>query len=320
MRIFIRRLITILVDAAIWSFSTLINIIFFVFGWKFVFFWGEVFGNLNYVVDRNKRAIIEEELQSLFKSRYDKREITAITRRSFVNYYTRHAESLFLGRLDKKKLDKVMTVEGLKNIDEALSKGNGVILLLAHFGSFLLPLPFLGYRGYKVNQIAGRQIHTSLLSERIWTWRKSEADKMPVNFIQVGEFLRPLYNSLKNNEIIAVAFDGREGTNWVETEFMGRKALFSSGPFLLARKTGAVIIPTFMIRTKDKTHRLLLEPAFKLSAQSDINSAIREDTQQFAGLFAKYVKEFPCHFGGVLGKVNLMHKNGKGLPLFVEGK
>jgi hypothetical protein len=72
-----------------------------------------------------------------------------------------------------------------------------------------------------------------------------------------------------------------------------------------------------MVRGRDDTHRLIFEPRFELSRTDDGAAALREDTQRFAAIFARYVREFPCHFGMVLYKVQKEIELGNN-PLFVE--
>ncbi|MBI5642827.1 MAG: lysophospholipid acyltransferase family protein [Deltaproteobacteria bacterium] len=294
------------------------NFLFRLLGWRFICVAGKCLGDAFYRLRSDKKRIVEEEIRLLFGPRFGAREAAAIAKNSFENHYMRHIETVFFGRLDKAMLDKVMRVDGIGHIDAALKKGKGVILLLSHFGSFLLPLPFLGYRGYKVNQITGKQEHRSVIGERIWLWRKSEADWLPVKYIQVGKFLRPLYEALEANEIVAVAFDGRNGTKWAEADFFERKAIFSTGPFELARRTGAAIIPTFTVRGKDNVHRLYIEPEFRLSDDPDTEKALKDDIKRFTSIFAGYIERHPAHFGMVLYTVKRDFETGAGKPLFVE--
>ena len=76
--------------------------------------------------------------------------------------------------------------------------------------------------------------------------------------MQVDRFLCPIYNALRNNELFAVAFGGRDGSKWVTTNFFERTALFLSGPFELARRKGSTILPAFVIRGRNLTTRLFL--------------------------------------------------------------
>lgn len=311
-----KQIACLLLDITFWIAGRIAKIIYFLLGWRVISNIGKIYGDVIYSFASKRKVGTEKELNMLFGSRFNKEKIKNITKRSFENYYRRQIETAFFGSLDKGFLDKIIVAEGLENLDLALSKGKGVILLLSHFGSFLLPLPFLGYRGYKVNQVTGRQINTSLFAERLWLWRKSDAQSLPVRFLQVDRFLRPIYRALKNNEIVAIAFDGRDSSKWIAVDFFGRRALFSSGPFELARKTSATIVPTFIIRRKNNTHKLFLEPPLKLTSDSNLEKAVYQDTCKFANLFASYINRYPCHFGMVLYMMKNMYESGRAEAFF----
>lgn len=275
----------------------------YIFGWRFVAFAGGAAATAVYLVNKKLRVSARKQIIAFYSKNFGGEKINYILRHSFKNYYKRQVETIFFGALNKDRINKIVYATGLENLDSALSKGKGVILLLSHFGSFLLPLPFLGFRGYKVNQVTGKQRHASLISERVWVWRKKEADRLPVKFIQVDRFLRPLYEALGRNEVVAIAFDGQDGSSRAPVDFLGKKVRFATGPFELARRTGAVIIPAFTIRNRNNTHRLVLEPAFELSPCSESEAAAIADTENFAKMFAGYVARYPCHFGMVLYKL-----------------
>ena len=310
---------SIFIDISLKFFGMMLYLIFYLLGWRFIFWVGKLTGDIIFYTNRSLKEMTKMELEILFGEKYDDRILNYITKKSIEHYYIRNIETVFFGVLNKKRIQKIVHVEGLRNIEESLSKGKGIILLLSHFGSFLLPLPFLGFLGYKVNQITGKQLHKSLIEERIWSWRKKEAEKLPVKFIQIEKFLRPIYNALKKNEIVAIAFDGRDGSKWIVTSFYQRKALFSTGPFELARRTGAIIIPTFIIREKKYTHKLIFEMPLNLSENSDIERALSEDTIHFAELLTNYIDKYPCHFGGLLFKIKKLQKAGIKYTLF-QGK
>lgn len=309
---------SIFIDLSLNLFGMMLYVTFYLLGWRFIFWVGKLTGDIIFYVNRSLKKMTKMELEILFGAKYADHVLNHITKKSIEHYYIRNIETFFFGVLNKKRIQKIVHVEGLKNIEESLSKGKGIILLLSHFGSFLLPLPFLGFLGYKVNQITGKQLHKSLIEERIWSWRKKEAEKLPVKFMQVEKFLRPIYNALKKNEIVAIAFDGRDGSKWIVTNFYQRKALFSTGPFELARRTGAIIIPTFIIREKRYAHKLIFEMPLTLSENSDIERALSEDTIRFAKLLTNYIDKYPCHFGWLLFKIKKLQKAGIEYTLFQD--
>jgi KDO2-lipid IV(A) lauroyltransferase len=295
-----RRTAVFFLDAAIAAAGRFAYCFFDLAGWRFISWAGRIFGGCMYRLRPGRRRTIEAAYGLFFSGQASALPASVMARRSFDNYYKRHIETFFFGRLTGRDLDRIVEARGIEHVDAALTRGRGAILLLAHFGSFLLPLPFLGHRGYRVNQVTGRQRHGSLPAERFWEWRRREAAKLPVQFIQVGAFLRPLYAALKRNELAAIAFDGRDGAVWETVNFFGLPVRFSPGPFDLARRTGAAIIPTFMIRRPDDTHTLVFEPQFRLSGEPDARAAARTDTRNFAAVFEGYVRRHPCHFGMLL--------------------
>lgn len=294
----------IFIDITLMAAGKTAHVLYYFFGSGFASFLGGLLGDVVHKTNRRLNTSIRKGIAETF-SEFDENKIDYVLKNSFKNHFKRQVETFFFGALSKDRVNNLVHASGIEHIDSALSKGKGVILLLSHFGSFLLPLPFLGFRGYKVNQITGRQRHSSLIAERIWAWRKKEADRLPVKFIQSDRFLRPCYEALQRNELVAIAFDGRDGSKWSEVDFLGRKVRFSTGPFELARRTGATIIPVFVVRNKDNTHRLVFEPALKFSDNHNAQDAASFDTRNFAEIFAAYIKRYPCHFGMVLYKLKI---------------
>ena len=267
--------------------------------------WAYKFANLSAYIfcffAVNKKKIMTEELQRIFRHK-SRKDINRIVKQSFSMYLKRQVENLIYGGLTKERLEEMVSVEGLENLNAALDKGSGVIILLSHLGSYLLVLPALAFRGYRINQLTGppvlkgnRQIH-----QRIFQLRKEASNNLPVNFLRTDQSLRAAIRALKNNECIAVAFDGRAGKHWVPIRMFGLKAFASPGPVRIAMKTKAAIIPTFIVRQKNNTHRLILESPFELKQLADTEQMTSINTQRFAEIFEKYIQEFPSQYGMVL--------------------
>jgi KDO2-lipid IV(A) lauroyltransferase len=287
-------------DAGLWACGAVLRALGALVGLRAVGRCGGLAGEVLFLVDRRRRRILEQELDRLFGGRRKPAQLRSMARRTCRLFGMRLFETALFGFLERGTLDAIAHAQGIGHVDEALARGRGVILLLSHFGSFLLPLPFLGFRGYAVNQITGRQVHASRLAERVWLWRKRQAERLPVRFRQVDRFLRPVYHALRGNEIVAIAFDGRDSTQWAVVDFLGRRARFSTGPFELARRTGAAIVPTFVVREPDGRHRIEFGEVFGLSELAAGGDALAADVQSFARLFERYVESHPCHFGMVL--------------------
>ena len=95
-------------------------------------------------------------------------------------------------------------------------------------------------------------------------------------------------NALVNNEFVAIHSDRYlEGSKFIEMDFLGRKARFPYGPFIIASKFDAPV--TFVFAAKDGKY------SYHLSATAPITSRMKPE--QIAALYIteleKKVKEYP---------------------------
>jgi lauroyl/myristoyl acyltransferase len=280
----------------------------------------DIVAPLYFLFAKARRDLLAEEIGKLYGDRLNQKELRKVIRRSFSIHAKRQVENLLFGQLTQDKLDKIVSVEGYDHLQAALENKKGVILLLAHFGSFLLPLPVLGYKGYKVMQVGGKPLveGTRPIYKKIFQLRKRETDTMPFRFSLTNQYLGPIIRALNNNEIVVIAFDGRTGNKWFPVPFISRTAQFSPGPFNLAIKTGAAIIPTFVVRGKDNKHTITFEPSMQLEIASDKEETLKMNTLRFAGIFERYLLQYPCHFAMILYSVRREALSGLNRPLFID--
>lgn len=280
----------------------------------------DIFSPLYCLFSKNKRELITEEVRRLYGDRCNQKQIESVVKNSFSIHAKRQVENLLFGQLTKDKLDRIVSIQGFDHLQQALRKNNGAILLLAHFGSFLLPLPVLGFKGYKVMQLGGKPLieGTRPIHKKIFELRKSETDKMPFQFSRADQYLGSVVRALKNNEIVVIAFDGRTGNKWIPVPLINRIAEFSPGPFNLAIKTGAAILPTFVVRGRDNNHTIVFEPPMDLEISEDQEEARKTSTERYSKIFERYLLRYPCHFASILYSVRQEAQRGLNRPLFID--
>jgi lauroyl/myristoyl acyltransferase len=167
-------------------------------------------------------------------------------------------EELLLGKFDRETWSNFMEIRGKEQLDEALERGKGAIILFPHAGNVMLLIAAISYSGYPYTQYAARGLapedvaadHPELLGhnrlrEAVRMAREDNEDRMPAKFLTLEASARNLYRALANNETVGIAFDGRIGSKFVKVPYLGREALLNPGPFRLAQSTGAAIVPAF---------------------------------------------------------------------------
>lgn len=255
-----------------------------------------------------KRRILAAELERsglADKNRFPWR----LVYRSFRNQSNRWIKKCLLSEINDGNVGRYLAVQGIENLDRAVSEGNGAIMLNPHFGPFLFALPALGYRGYPVHQVA-------MMSEKdIFGKRKGlrklvyEAKfdaiegRMPANFINAAGnpmVIRTVMKKLKANEVVFFSSTGRGGKAWQQVDFLERKASFSLAPFRLALKMGVPIIPVFALNS-NPVAKIMIDPPLEIPENASPEALL----EAYASRLSSYVMTYTDHFGYFLYEMNV---------------
>ncbi len=283
---------------------------------KFNLFLGQMIGLLFFLVARQRKKIIFAELKLSLNEKEG--NLCSIIRRSFENYYMSQIEIMFYQRFSPTNIFQITSLEGKGNLDQALKRGKGVILVFGHFGSNQMIMPAIGYRGYQMSQLSASatiweetfQKGSPYLTKRISQLRQQLETSLPVSHIDAFGSLRPAFRCLMGNGILGIAIDGGGGLRKVKVKFLGRDAWFPPGTMELALKSQATVLPSFILRKKDRTHHLIIEESLPLENSLDQEENIRENTQRFVRRLEDYVRKYPSHYAYFLF---LAYKYTKGL-------
>ena len=269
-------------------------------------FVGSVAGILLYWTAVENRRKVFKGIKSIFGESLDEKAIRKITRQTFDDSGKSAIENLLCDKLDKEVMERMVTWEGLDNLDQALSLGKGVILMHGHFGNEELIMPALGFKGYHMNQLASRWRPVevegrlfkipNLIRKKIFELKIGMRERYPIKFIYIDKSLKEVFECLKRKEILTIAMDGREGSKWITIDFLGRKGLFSPGPMRIGLASKAPIIPVFILRQKGCRHRLIFHRAFALEETGNRKTDIFYNTQKFVSLMEEYIRKYPCYY------------------------
>lgn len=250
---------------------------------------------------------MREELRLLFKTRRLPRPEKQIIRDTYREAMFNEIEVLRYPDLNPSTIDDTCAIEGLEHLDAALARGKGAIVLIGHFGANQMIMPALGHKGYPMSQLSApppvwadilRETRTTPLWEKVLQRRWELEKRLPVQHINVFKFLRPAFDCLRENQVLGLAFDGGGGQKHTVVKLVEREAHVSVQPIQLWRKTGAVLLPTVVIRPPgQKLHRVIIEPALEWQAvEGDRSEENRRNMQAFADRFGAWVERYPDHY------------------------
>lgn len=219
-------------------------------------------------------------------------------------------ETFLYPRFNKKNIAEFTELDGEEHLKDALDTGKGVMLIHAHFGNPQMLMSALGHRGFKINQIGRSPLEDledvvggkpSGLFIRSMEIRDRLEKSLPAEILYLSTSPRRAFEVLKKGGILAVAIDGGGGKNRIEVDFLGRRASFSAGPFSLALKTGAAVLPLFVIRQKPWLNRIVIGEPFQLDNTGNYDLDVISNTQKFADILTDHVKIYPCHYIWLFG-------------------
>lgn len=173
-----------------------------------------------------------------------------------------HLEELLLDRLTAVTVAMAMAMDGRGHLDAAVARGRGVVLAYPHAGSVMLMIARLSLSGYDYAQVALRgfapperrvtaDFEPTRLNRAVRRVRDAAEDALPAQFLPVEAGARGLFRVLERGGVLGLALDGRGGRRFVDTRWLGRPARISPGPYRLAAKTGAAVVPALCRRGPD---------------------------------------------------------------------
>src|SRR5437660_10581406 len=176
--------------------------------------------------------------------------------RNWLNYTKAWIDFFKIPRTDRRRLGSLLTPIGLENLDAAMARGNGLIVVAPHMGSWALAAASwaasFGEIGIMVEPIEPRR-----LFEHVFRVRSRMGMKI-VPLSRTGA--RDILRMLKEHRLVVLAMDRDILKTGRQFPFFGRLASFPTGPVELALKTGAPILPAVCLRDPDDRYIAIAEP------------------------------------------------------------
>lgn len=256
--------------------------------WKVALGLGVLLARLLFLLSRREKARALSNLSIAFGAEKSPRDILRICRLCFENLGKGLMEVLQFPRLNPGNLGRLVSLEGKQNIDDALKKGKGVIVFTAHFGNWELLGVSLVLLGYDVGFIV-RPVRSPRLEALVNRNRES----MGVECIPRGTSIKKALWRLRRNGVLGILSDIDTKVDGVFVDFFGRPAFTPRGPVSIALRTGAALIPVFIIRQEDDTHRIVAEKPLELKVTGDQEEDVRLNTASFTKIIESYIRKYP---------------------------
>ncbi|HRZ87840.1 MAG TPA: lysophospholipid acyltransferase family protein, partial [bacterium] len=246
-------------------------------------------GTLMWHADPWHRRTIVNNLERALGGEKSAEERMRIGKAVFDNLIYNICLFLRIGRYSFEQIQEMTEGENLDYVDRVMEKGKGLIFVTAHFGNweYLGIMGSIVLRRYRPVSI-GRELRNRYVDRYIHALREHTNNRLIAKKNAVFEIMR----TLKGNGIVSFLADQIGGNDSVMADFFGVKVPTVSSPAYFAARTGAPVVPTFIVQ-KGERYTVVFEKPIAPDLSKPVDEEVSRITQAYTAVIERYVRAYP---------------------------
>lgn len=252
---------------------------------------GRLFGKIIYTLSKKRREITRDNLRMAFPEK-DAEWIENVSKKSFENLGIVFAEIFWLKSASKEQILQFAKYNDMQLFNETLNRGQGLIVLSAHFGNWEL----MALSGGLVFQVPFTIIVKPQSNKFLDKYINQIRTKFNNKVIDMYHSSFELIKLIKSKGNLALLADqSATSEKDIYVEFFGRKALTFDAPAQLALKFKIPILMSFAIRQSDGKYII---DYFELD-HSDLTNTpedVAELTRRHTKILEDMIRKHPDHW------------------------
>jgi KDO2-lipid IV(A) lauroyltransferase len=240
-------------------------------------------------LDWEHRSVALQNLHIAFGQEKSERERKAIAKRTFQNFGMMAIEFFRIPGMNTEDFKKKVSFEGLDEALKLLEKKKGGLLLIGHFGNWELMALMSKVIGNPILVIA-KPINQKGVDRWITEIRKVTG----LELIPPENATQKVVQALSQNRLVGILIDQRaKRSRGVWADFFGRKVPTTPGLAVMAMRSGAPVVPVFIVRDGFQKHRLLIKEPVELVLTGDMKKDVEINTQRFTDTLEAMIRQYP---------------------------
>ncbi len=248
--------------------------------------------DLHYYFHFRDRRAVKNNLKTILQA---EENIPSLAREVFRNFGKYLVDFFRMQKtLDENYVKTKIKIKNRERLDKAIQAGKGGIILTAHIGNWELGAAVMGFLGYSLVVVALPHQERSV-NDLFDTQRKIWG----VTVVPTNGAIRKCVETLRQNRWIAILADRDFGMNGEPMPFLNKKALIPKGVAVFSAKTGAPIVPAFLLRNEDDSFDLIFEePIFPPSLYKDVvpQDVLLTIMQRYTAVMDQKIREYPSQW------------------------
>ena len=229
-------------------------------GWQI----GKALGFASWLIAGDTRKVAKINLNIAFKNSLTEKEKNKIVFKAFINFGITIYEFIMAPSFSKKYILKKTTVEGFEKVENALSKGNGLIVCSAHYSNWEWIATYFGLKGIMFHAVV-RPLDNKKLDNYIETSR----ERMGFKVLARRDAPRRGLRILQEKGILALMIDQNSLVGGVFAPYFGVPASTMRGPSVYHGKTGATVLIATDERDSQGNHKITFSDEIPVNGDNE---------------------------------------------------
>ena len=217
----------------------------------------------------------------------DERESARIAKESAVRFGPMLFEVLRFPVIVRNMADYV-EIEGREHLEGVLAQGKGAVIATGHAGNWELMGGALSQAGFPIIGVAMRQ-RDAAMDRFINEYRRL----VGMHIIYKND-VREMFRMMKEGWVVGLLADQDTSRHdGIVLDFFGQPTNCVPGPAAMARSAGIGIVPGYITRKKDGTHKIIFHAPVEVPRTKDKRADIRTAEQAVNRVLEQHIREHP---------------------------
>jgi Kdo2-lipid IVA lauroyltransferase/acyltransferase len=250
---------------------------------------GAVIGQLAFLALPRLRRVGYRNLQIAFPGQ-SRAEHTPILRAEYRSLGWQLAEFCQMRKYTRENTGGFLAYDGLHHYLCARDAGQGVLILTGHLGAWELSSFYHSLMGYPMSMVI-RRLDNDRVDRLVNDIRCQHGNKV----VHKDDFARGLIAAMRQGETVGILMDtNMTPPQGLFVDFFGTLACTASGMARVALKTGAAVLPGFLL-WEESSQRYVLHfgQQIQLIRSDDNESDILANTALFTKVLEDYIRRYP---------------------------
>lgn len=191
---------------------------------------------------------------------------------------------------DEDHTRRVTHIRGKEHLDRALRKGKGAIALGAHLGNFVLLGTRLGLEGYRCHTLF--RFPKDARIDRLIAKFLPRYHQHVISAATKRTAVTKILDALKKNEIVHILGDNLKKGR-INASLFGQRVPSPRGPISLALRSGAPLVPMYLVRNYQGDMNLIIEPEMEMTRRGDLLDDIESNTRRMIFFLESLIRKYP---------------------------